>query len=131
MRRSRQAQVPRSGACRSKYEPERAALMLGVVGREASHASRVGDLFRPRKRGSAPQVQKKPGLRPAFFYIVFKRTLKNLELLINREPEVTLIEIGAAPGIKVPAEPRNVIHGKGRRRIKDVIDAKGDRCICD
>lgn len=56
---------------------------------------------------------------------------KNLELFINREPEETLEVIDAARGIKVRRKPGYVVDRKGWCRIKDIIDTKGHRGICD
>ena len=60
-----------------------------------------------------------------------RRAPKNLELFINRDPEETLEVIDAARGIKVRREPRYVVDSKRWCSIKDVIDTKGDRGICE
>jgi hypothetical protein len=47
------------------------------------------------------ECKKRPGASPAFFSIVFQQALKDLELLIDGEPEIALNKASAAGGIEV------------------------------
>lgn len=73
---------------------------------EESHAQRLAAPF-----GIASEAtlhEKKAGRLPGAFFLVFRHTPKNLELLIDREPEIALNEAGAARRVKVC---NDVVHG--------------------
>ena len=101
----------------------RKEILAGLLNRIEEYADELSALLAAEQGGPRARARWEIDL-------LTRRTTKDLELFINREPEETLVVIDSARGVKVRREPRDVVDSKRWCSIKDVIDSEGDRGIC-